>query len=152
MDITIYERDTSFNSRAQGYALTIQLNGMSALRKLNIEKDIKELYSNALLTSNKSFAVNQDGNQLLLLSGGKKRNLEISPQEQSSLHTVLPRQELRRILMENYEKESEKKVVWNREFKTFKEIDGRVVVGFENDQIECDVLFGCDGLTSGVRR
>ena len=144
MNISIYERDEGFDSRAQGYALTIQRNGMSALRKLKIEDDIKER-ADCLLTSNKTFAMTSDG--LKLISGGKTKK------KKDQLHTVLPRQELRKILLEHYERESGKQVNWNKGFKTFKEDRNVVTVEFDDGEVvECDVLVGCDGLMSGVRK
>ena len=139
----IFERDVSFDSRAQGYALTIQENGFESLRKLGLEKKVREK-AQCIISANFTFSMIKGG-ELKYMSGVKKKNTR-------RMNTPLPRQELRRIFLDEY-LEHDGKIYWNKDLKHFREHDGIVTVEFEDgEERDFDILLGCDGLMSAVRR
>ncbi|KAG2373972.1 hypothetical protein C9374_011637 [Naegleria lovaniensis] len=141
----IYEKDASFDSRAQGYALTIQGNGLSVLKKLKLDHKMKQR-ADCMIKSNKTYSMTRE-HGMQFMSGTEKKM-------KKDMNFPLPRQEVRKIMLEAYEEESGQ-VQWNMGLRTFKEDyeTNKVVVTFENNTtMECDLLIGCDGLMSAVRR
>eukprot|EP01084_Bolivina_argentea_P096776 173967_1 len=142
INIIICERDDSLNSRAQGYSLTIQHNGMKVLHKMHL----KQLITNIGVKQKKGlYYINgQNAEPLTHLKGsGKSKNIYI------------PREKLRTIIYESINKRPNIHFKFNHNFTHYKYNTQLkyFTVYFENkNPLKCDILIACDGLKSNVRQ
>jgi salicylate hydroxylase len=162
----IFEKDSSFNSRCQGYGLTMQQGGR-ILQKMGID-DFQQYGA----TTVKHISFLPDGLVLGSYADKEKRlakkqkvsNAKNTPRKGKRFNVMLPRQKLRRII---YEKISEKSVKWGHKFVKYerKKKSNKIELTFECNlheskqiksnstvTIEVDVLVGADGIWSKVRR
>ena len=150
----VYERDESFESRKQGYGLTMQkYSGGAALRSLGLQ--LRGVGSDAHVS------MASDGRVLGLYGhsaregGTTKEDLgdecgsvsEAMSDEKRNVH--LPRQKLRQSLLEALEPEC---VKWGKRFDAYEEVDDGVVLKFEDGtSAKAGILVGADGIFSRVR-
>eukprot|EP01117_Protostelium_nocturnum_P017724 TRINITY_DN7269_c0_g1_i1.p1 TRINITY_DN7269_c0_g1~~TRINITY_DN7269_c0_g1_i1.p1 ORF type:complete len:527 (-),score=185.60 TRINITY_DN7269_c0_g1_i1:398-1978(-) len=151
-NIVVYERDSSFEHRRQGYGLTI-LQGSTALKRLG--KDVFEKVKEMDTPSRSHYIFNSKGDVIgffgtvfypaetnsPILKDSKKYNLHIG------------RQELRRILMEKLI-ELGVPIQWNKKLSSIEMKDYCMELTFEedlNEKIKADLVIGCDGINSRVR-
>lgn len=150
--VQVFERDRDFNERRQGYGLTI-LQGISALRKLGA--DLYARVEQLDTPSRCHYIFDWHGNivgfygtvfwpqsDTSSVKSNKKHNLHIS------------RQNLRRLLREKYQSVSQSDIIWNKRFSEIK-YNGEMIdsVCFtDGTEYQADLVIGCDGVNSKVRR
>ena len=156
INCTIFEKDPSFDSRCQGYGLTLQ-QGEGILRRMGID-NATDLGSKTTLHS----AYLPDGTLLGSYGGDHRRKVSASakkptPRTDKRCNVMLPRQALRDML---YQELHAGTVRWGWKFSRFDVVPGsspRVRVEFEeggteaNRVEEFDLLVGADGIWSKVR-
>ncbi|KAL9655084.1 hypothetical protein ABK040_008865 [Willaertia magna] len=164
--VSIFERDDSFNSRSQGYSLTIQRNGFKVLNRLGVEKEIRKAtelrckrnITYKVLNNNLNNSGDNDNPYL--------KNVEIISQHAktniSKMNVPLPRQMIRKILLERYEKVSGQSVNYNKKVidlvEEEEELENnvkrpKITLTFEDQStFECNLVIGCDGLFSTIRK
>lgn len=144
---TLYERDSSFADRSQGYGLTLQ-QASKAMKSLGI-MTLKEG-----IVSTKHVVHNTDGK--VVGEWGMRKWLpsdtKTSPKK-TNIH--IARQSLRLELLEQLG--SQDKVKWGHQFIGFKEnknkgIELRFQVNGEIKNTQADILVGADGIRSSVRK
>lgn len=143
---TIYERDSSFNSRSHGYGLTLQQasKAMEGFGISNLEKGI---------VSTKHIVHIPDGK--IVAEWGMRKWLENSEQKTSKKTNIhIARQALRYALMEQLQ--DTEVIKWGHKLLHFTENDqNKIDLTFEvNGNIEtktADLLVGADGIRSTVR-
>lgn len=143
---TLYERDSSFDARSQGYGLTLQ----------QASKAIEGLGVIALqegIISNKHVVHTTDG-KVIGEWGIRKLGLPDStiPPKRTNVH--IARQALRLALLEQLG--GHDKVQWGHELVGFKECEGDGInlnIQFEGKikKIKADLVVGADGIYSSVR-
>eukprot|EP01114_Cavostelium_apophysatum_P022589 TRINITY_DN8223_c0_g1_i2.p1 TRINITY_DN8223_c0_g1~~TRINITY_DN8223_c0_g1_i2.p1 ORF type:complete len:407 (+),score=59.29 TRINITY_DN8223_c0_g1_i2:151-1371(+) len=133
---TIYERDESFDSRPQGYSLTIQ-QGIKVLAKLGLDRKVRETKCR-----NTAFeTLRWDGVTLACFEGAKK-NTYFS-------NVPIPRQELRRMMLEQIPQEN---IKWGKRCVSLVELEDSVQITFgDGEKVTVDAVVGCDGIRSAVR-
>lgn len=141
---TLYERDSSFNARAQGYGLTLQ-QASNAIKGLGL------FYLQDGIRSKRHVVHNTEGKEII--EWGMKTHSNIKkPPKRVNIH--IPRQALRLALLEQL---SEHDVVqWGHRLIDFKQCENKgVELSFQaNGQIKhtkADLLVGADGVHSVVR-
>jgi 2-polyprenyl-6-methoxyphenol hydroxylase-like FAD-dependent oxidoreductase len=140
----IYERDVDFNSRRQGYSLTIQVNGYKALEKLGVAENIQKMGEDSIILGTSTY--NNLGE--IILSKPKKHH--------NSHHFnnfAVPRQSLRGCLMNELATDT---VHWNKAITRYEAIpdDPHHVRIFFSDNTSTvgRALIGCDGVRSSIRK
>ncbi len=144
---TLYERDTSFDDRSQGYGLTLQ-QASKAMTGLGITS-LKEG-----VVSTKHVVHNTDGK--VVGEWGMRKWLPSETHKsskQTNMH--ISRQSLRFALLEQLGENN--KVQWNHQLLDFKEnknnsIELNFQVNGETKQAKADLVVGADGIRSSVRR
>ena len=152
--VTVYERDESFESRKQGYGLTMQkYSGGAALRSLGLQ--LRGVGSDAHVS------MASDGRVLGLYGHSAREGVttkedlgdengsvsEAMSDEKRNVH--LPRQKLRRTLLEALEPEC---VAWGKRFDAYEEVEDGVVLRFDDGtSAKAGILVGADGIFSRVR-
>ena len=144
---TIYERDSSFDDRSQGYGLTLQ-QASKAMKGLGIVS-LKEG-----VVSTKHVVHNTDGK--IVGEWGMRKWLPSDTKtypKQTNMH--ISRQALRLALLEQLGRQN--KVEWSHQLLDFKESENNgIELNFQlNDKIKqtkADILVGADGIRSSVRR
>ena len=149
-NVHLFEKDFSFDSRRQGYGLTIQ-QASSALRKLELSETAKRLD----VISSSHFMFAKDGH-ILGCFGRVLKDIGSTPksylpkqnqkQAQKKFCLHLPRQVLRRIIYDAIPDKS--KIYWNASLDKIKS-DKLEIQGVEH---EFNLLVGCDGIYSKVRQ
>lgn len=151
--VRIYERDDCFDRRRQGYGLTM-LQGLSALKRLGVYDAVKSIDT----PSRSHYIFDCDGNIIGFfgtifwpdpssLTGKKKskHNLHIS------------RQNLRNILYQELNRLSPDAVQWDKRLISMEEgteydsYAWSLIFG-NGDSRTVDLVLGCDGINSFVRR
>ncbi|KAL4437620.1 hypothetical protein ABPG74_017858 [Tetrahymena malaccensis] len=145
-DFEIIEKDVEFSSRKQGYSLTIQKNGQRVLELINKLKDFEECVK-------KGIALKGRGQNRYNMCDGSL--ISQSNESKKDLHYYIPRQEVRRILLEGIES----KVKWGYWVNSFTvQEDEKIEVQFgcqnketnpKNELYDC--LVNCEGLYSRIR-
>lgn len=143
---TIYERDSSFNARSQGYGLTLQQTSkaMQGFGISNLENGI---------ISTKHIVHTPDGS--VVAEWGMRKWLKTSEQKTSKKTNIhIARQVLRYALMDQLQDTDA--VKWGHRLLHFKENDqNKIDLTFEvNGKIEtttADLVVGADGIRSTVR-
>uniref|UniRef100_UPI00404ACF65 FAD-dependent oxidoreductase n=1 Tax=Flavobacterium sp. TaxID=239 RepID=UPI00404ACF65 len=142
---TLYERDTNFLARSQGYGLTLQ-QASKAIEGLGI-LSLKEG-----ITSTRHVVHNTDGK--IIGEWGFRNRIQTSKQSTSKRRNVhIARQALRFALLEQL---GEQNIVqWNHQLVDFKETEQDITLNFKvNGQkysTKADLLVGADGIRSAVR-
>eukprot|EP01080_Neovahlkampfia_damariscottae_P002202 gene2202-2376_t len=136
-NVVVYEKDSHFNSRRQGYGLTIQ-QAVPSLKELGIFEKVKEIDTK---TESRYF-FKQNG-QIKKFYGRTFFNQ--AQQNKFNLHTS--RQDLRYLLINK----EELNIKWNHKLKGLKQIEDKVQLEFENETLDVDMVIGADGIYSQVR-
>ena len=145
---TLYERDTNFNARSQGYGLTLQ-QASKAIEGLGIFS-LKEG-----IISTRHVVHNTDG-KIIGEWGFRNRSNLLAPEKSSKRRNIhIARQALRLALLEQLGDDNV--VQWNHQLMTFTEKEHKgVELTFEVDgkikKAKADVLIGADGIRSTVRK
>lgn len=143
---TLYERDSSFNTRSQGYGLTLQQasKAMASLGILSLEEGI---------TSTKHIVHTSDG-EIVGEWGIRKwgrSDTKASP-KRTNIH--IARQSLRLALLEQLN--GNEYVKWGHQLLNFNEAEEGITLNFQvNNQIKnakADLVVGADGIRSTVRK
>nr|WP_159024317.1 NAD(P)/FAD-dependent oxidoreductase [Formosa sp. L2A11] len=144
---TLYERDGGFNTRSQGYGLTLQ-QASKAISGLGITK-LKEG-----VVSTRHVVHTPDGT--VIGEWGMRKWLKTTAHSTSKRTNVhIARQALRLELLEQLG--GENKVQWNHQFIDFKtskagDVDLRFLVNGEAKHAKADLIVGADGIRSAVRK
>jgi 2-polyprenyl-6-methoxyphenol hydroxylase-like FAD-dependent oxidoreductase len=143
---TLYERDSSFAARSQGYGLTLQ-QASKAIEGLGIFSLKEGLISTRHL-------VHTTTGKVIGEWGIRKRNPsgEQSPPKRTNVH--IARQALRFALLEQLG--GPNSVQWNHQLVNFKETAGKgVELSFQVNGVtksaQADLMVGADGIRSSVR-
>ena len=141
---TLYERDTSFDARAQGYGLTLQQasNAIKGLGILSLKEGI---------SSTRHVVHTTDGKEIVEWGKRTHQNTKANPKR---INVHIPRQALRLALLQQLGKHNV--VQWGHRLIDFKQIEGKgLELNFEvNGQIKvakADLVVGADGIRSVVR-
>jgi 2-polyprenyl-6-methoxyphenol hydroxylase-like FAD-dependent oxidoreductase len=144
---TLYERDSNFNARSQGYGLTLQ-QASKALKGLGISKLKQGVVSKRhLVHATDGKVIGEWGHRKWMNSDKKK------PSKRTNIH--IARQSLRSELLEQLG--GHDMVKWGHQLIDFKtsaneSIDLRFEVNGEIKHAKADLLVGADGIRSTVRR
>lgn len=135
--VAVFERDASFDVRAQGYSLTIQ-GGLKALEKLGVAEDVCK---QAVKGGSGQVVMHSSGKCLVALGGGSNS---------SSRNVFIPRQRLRALMFEQLQTSC---VRWGKALVRLHEDTKGVVLHFSNNtQARAQLVVGADGVHSVVRR
>jgi 2-polyprenyl-6-methoxyphenol hydroxylase-like FAD-dependent oxidoreductase len=144
---TIYERDKSFNDRAQGYGLTLQ-QASKAIKGLGLVSLGNGVISTRhVMHTTEGKVIGEWGMRKWINS-----NKNCSP-KRTNIH--IARQSLRLALLEQLGDEG--LVKWGHPLKEFKKTsDGSIELSFQANGNECrtkaDLVVGADGIRSTVRK
>jgi 2-polyprenyl-6-methoxyphenol hydroxylase-like FAD-dependent oxidoreductase len=159
--ITICERDPTFDTRRQGYGLTL-LQGLSAIKQLG--SDVYEEILHLDTPSRSHFIFNAQGDIVGFYG------TIFWPEQDSSTHSTnkakkkkhnlhISRQNLRLILKQKFERLlSEKSIVnsqilWNKKLDSIEKIDFKYRCNFsDSSTINANIIIGCDGINSKTRK
>ncbi|QDO94557.1 FAD-dependent monooxygenase [Formosa sediminum] len=143
---TLYERDTCFNARSQGYGLTLQ-QASKAISGFGISK------LHAGVVSTRHVVHTTDGT--VIGEWGMRKWLDREPPASKKNNIHIARQALRLALLNQL---GEADVIkWNYQFLNYKTLEGEgVQLHFKvNDDIvhdKADLVVGADGIRSTVRK
>ncbi|RED19721.1 2-polyprenyl-6-methoxyphenol hydroxylase-like FAD-dependent oxidoreductase [Flavobacterium cutihirudinis] len=143
---TLYERDTTFEARSQGYGLTLQQasKAMAGLGILSLKDGV--VSSRHLVHTTDGKVIGEWGNRKWIQSESKKT------QKRSNIH--IARQSLRLELLEQLH--GSDAVKWGHQLIDFKQEDESVELSFNvNGEIQhskAAIVVGADGIRSSVRR
>jgi 2-polyprenyl-6-methoxyphenol hydroxylase-like FAD-dependent oxidoreductase len=145
----VFEKDSSFSSRHQGYGLTMQQAGR-ALRELDLQHAVADI----ALCSKSHYIFDSHGN--VVLYWGIEDQIQLDQSKwKSGRNCHISRQELRRILYEALDP-CFCTVLWSKQLESFeqKKDEDLVCLRFQDDCKE--YLFagvaGCDGIHSLLRQ
>lgn len=161
-NVTVYERDVQFSDRKQGYGLTLTNNPKGPLAKLGILDKVLEMDC----CSNQHWVFQPSG-EICGYYGralkDKSRNSDANESFRGNIR--IPRQELRRILLEQL---SPGTVKWGHKLLSYEDNNDNVTLVFENTSITidsgdqqlnskqvvmtADIVVGADGIHSKVRQ
>ena len=143
---TLFERDTSFSDRSQGYGLTLQ-QASKAMKSFGVNS-LKEgiVSTKHIVYSTNGNIIGEWGMRKWMPSKTKKS------QKQTNIH--IARQSLRLALLEQLGEPNN--VQWGHQLLDFKESDNKIDLSFqvngEIKTIKTDLLVGADGIRSSVRK
>lgn len=144
---TLYERDDSFESRSQGYGLTLQ-QASNAIRGLGISSlDEGIISTRHVVHTTDGKIIGEWGIRKWGEADARK------PPKRTNVH--IARQALRRALLQQLEYDGEKRIQWGYQLLDFKEDDHGVELTLQaSDQLKkakADLIVGADGIRSAVR-
>lgn len=154
----LFERDATFDSRRQGYALTMQQAG-TALRLLGLQDEVAAHG----VRSAAHYAFDKHGRVLgaygadIRSANEEQPSLQVKHAEKgiqssgNSRHNIhIPRQALRKLLISRLPTNT---IQWSSRLVHLKEGENGVSLGFDNGQeVQCAVAVGADGIFSQTRR
>ncbi|RKP16660.1 FAD/NAD(P)-binding domain-containing protein [Rozella allomycis CSF55] len=142
----VFEKDESFDSRHQGYGLTMQQGGR-ALKTLGLSQNIAE----NSVSSHGHFVFDSEGYVILYWMPEEKKEREDGWTSGRNCH--ISRQNLRHILLDALDPDYTN-VVWNSKLDHFVEKEELVELWFKDcdSEITVNALAGCDGIYSKVRK
>ncbi len=134
-NVTVFERDQSPSSRAQGYRISIRSLGMAALTALLTPDKMGRLAKAKIADVGDGFTcANEKMEPLLRIPLGQDAAVQ------------LLRSELRSLLQEGIN------IQWNKRLARFEDKGNQVIAHFEDGSYAAgDLLVGCDGGASTVR-
>ena len=144
---TLYERDSNFNARSQGYGLTLQ-QASKAIQGLGIFTLNNGVVSTRHVVHNtEGTIIGEWGNRKWIQEEAK------GPAKRSNIH--IARQALRAALLEQLG--GHDKILWNHQLTDLKAVeDGGIQLSFTvNGEVintKADLVVGADGIRSSVRR
>ena len=155
VDCLVFERDGSLDARKHGYGMTLSADAKGPLGALGILEACRRL--DCVSTAHWVFD-GRDGAVVgyygrALAPGAAEADGSKAARTAGSLR--VQRQQLREVLYGRVgDLRPERGVVrWGKALADYREDDGGVVVTFrDGTAVACDVLVGCDGLRSEVRR
>lgn len=141
---TLYERDTSFDARAQGYGLTLQ-------QASNAVKGLGLFYLKNLSHSMRHVVLTTDGKEITQWGMSTHSNTNKNP-KRKNVH--IPRQALRLALLEQLNDQSH--LQWGHQLISYKHCADKTLelsfqVKGELKKTKADLLVGADGIRSAVR-
>lgn len=141
---TLYERDTHFDARAQGYGITLQ-QASKAIRELGLFS-LKDGIS-----STRHVVLTTEGKEITEWGARTHENMKKSPRRRN-VH--IPRQALRLALLEQLGNHAT--VQWGHRLVSFKQCENKGVelsfqVNGEIKNAKADLVVGADGIRSVVR-
>lgn len=141
---TLYERDTSFDARAQGYGLTLQ-QASNAIKGLGLFS-LKHLSH-----STRHVVLTTDGKEITEW-GMRTHSKTNKPPKRKNVH--IPRQALRQALLEQLDIHDD--VQWGHRLMGYKQCEDKSIelsfqVNGELKSTKADLLVGADGIRSIVR-
>ena len=141
---TLYERDSSFDMRAQGYGLTLQ-QASKAIKGFGISSLKQGIHSTRHVVHT------TEGKVIVEWGMRSHSNTKASPKR---INVHIPRQALRLALLEQLGKHDG--VQWGHQLTGFKEYKGNGVelsfqVNGEKKSAKADLVVGADGIRSVVR-
>lgn len=137
LDVTVFEKDPSFDTRSQGYALTMQ-QGFTALRKLGFSMEILREVGT---TSTAHISYHKSGEILGTYGRDKWQNDNESAKR---FNIQIPRQKLRAMM---YEQLPPSTVQWNKQLISVDQ-DSKTLHFGDNSQESYDLIVGADGIRS----
>ncbi len=143
---TLYERDAGFNTRSQGYGLTLQQasNALKSLGIISLNEGVNSTKHVVHTTEGK--VIGEWGMRM-----NPDSNTKTSP-KRTNIH--IARQSLRLALLEQLG--GQDTVQWGHELIDFKEKENGVELNFkvngENKSAKADLVVGADGIRSVVRK
>ena len=149
--VSLFERDTSFLMRKQGYGLTLQkYSGTAALNQLGVLLEGVGSNANISLTAD-GRELGRYGHSTRIFADEKVGANSASGDRRKNVH--LPRQALRRVLLERLSPEI---IHWGKKFKNYNETmcssSPGVELQFEDgERLSFDLAVGADGIFSKVR-
>lgn len=143
---TLFERDTSFSDRSQGYGLTLQ-QASKAMKSLGINiLKVGVISTKHIVHTTDGNIIGEWGMRKWMPSNTKKS------QKQTNIH--IARQSLRLALLEQLGEPNN--IQWGHQLLDFKESDNKIDLSFqvngEIKTIKTDLLVGADGIRSSVRK
>ena len=140
---TLYEKDKSFDARAQGYGLTLQ-QASNAIKGLGLFS-LKEGCN-----STRHVVHTTDGKEITEWGARTHSNIKKSPKR---INVHIPRQALRRAMLEQL---GDDVVQWGHRLLGFKQCEDKGVelsfqVNGEMKNVKADLVVGADGIRSVVR-
>lgn len=143
---TLFERDSDFNARSQGYGLTLQ-QGNRAIKKLGIHTLPEGIISTRHIVHTPQGEVIGEWGSRKWISDAINKN-----PKRSNMH--IARQVLRQHLLAKLENSN--CIQWGHQFIDYEEVENdglilRFSVGGEEKSIRTDLLVGADGIRSVVR-
>ena len=142
---TLYERDSSFDARAQGYGLTLQ-QASNAIKGLGLFSLKQSCHST------RHVILNTEGKEIGEWGFRTHLNIKKCPKR---MNVHIPRQALRLALVN--ELGNHDRVQWGHRLVTFKHCEDKSIelsfqVNKEIKTAKVDLLVGADGIRSAVRR
>lgn len=141
---TLYERDSSFDARAQGYGLTLQQasNAIKGLGLFSLKDRCK---------SSRHVVLTTEGKEIIEWGVRTHSNIKKSPKR---INVHIPRQSLRLALLEQLG--GPDAVQWGHRLVGFKQCEDKSVelsfqVNGEMKNAKADLVVGADGIRSAVR-
>jgi 2-polyprenyl-6-methoxyphenol hydroxylase-like FAD-dependent oxidoreductase len=141
---TLYERDSSFDARAQGYGLTLQQasNAVKGLGLFSLKDKCK---------SSRHVVHTTDGKEIIEWGARTHSNIKTSPKR---VNVHIPRQTLRLALLEQLGDHDV--VQWGHRLVCFKQCEDKSVelsfqINGEMKKVKADLVVGADGIRSVVR-
>lgn len=139
----IFEKDASFDTRNQGYGLTLQQGGKS-LKILGLEQQVNQVSC----SSSSHCIFNQDGK--LVFAWGPSTSCKENIWK-SGRNCHIPRQELRKLLFNQLDNEYTK-VIWNADITAIHPKSTHIDIQMNGEKLQVKALVGCDGIHSQVRK
>ncbi len=141
---TLYERDSGFDARAQGYGVTLQ-QASKAIRELGLSSLKDGIYST------RHVVLTTEGKEITEWGMRTHENIKKSPRRRN-VH--IPRQALRLALLEQLRDHAA--VQWGYRLVSFKQCEDKGVelsfqVNREMKNAKADLVVGADGIRSVVR-
>lgn len=143
---TLFERDSGFNVRSQGYGLTLQ-QASKAIKAFGIQTLPEGVYST-------NHVVHTTDGKVIVEWGmrNRKHSDDKTPPKRTNVH--IARQSLRLELLKQLGKKDV--VQWGHQLVDFKESDEGVKLNFlvdgKNKVVNTDLVVGADGIRSVVRK
>eukprot|EP01064_Diplonema_japonicum_P032584 TRINITY_DN6163_c0_g1_i1.p2 TRINITY_DN6163_c0_g1~~TRINITY_DN6163_c0_g1_i1.p2 ORF type:complete len:397 (+),score=48.36 TRINITY_DN6163_c0_g1_i1:1392-2582(+) len=134
-DVTVYEADTGPDVREQGYSITIQQKGRSALKELGVKRLVQDTGAKAML--HPQVIIRGDGTVAVSHGDSKRR-----PGKDTNVY--LPRQKLRKFLSTGVTTE------WGSALEKI-DAKGRLFFKDKREPVTPDLVIACDGSRSTVR-